>query len=385
VRVAQVVASYQPSLGGVETHVRRVAVELARAGDEVTVLTHQPGGLPAEETIGPLRVLRFPLTVGLANYPLSLPLFGYLRAHASDFDILHAHSYHTLVGQAAVRTGLPFVFTPHYHGTGHTRLRALLHRLYRPVGGRLFAAADAVICVSAAERDLVAGDFRDAVGKVRVIPNGIDPRPVGVPRQRTAAGRGPAAIAVAGIGDAGPVVLAIGRLERYKHVDLIITACRALSAEVTLVVVGSGPDRPRLERLAGEGGSGCSVRFTGRVSDDELAELLAAATVVTSASEHEAFGLIVADGLAAGARVVASAIPAHYEVGRLAGADAPIVHVDPANTTQFAAALAGALAMGRPPAGRVRLPSWAEVAEQTRELYGSVAPRGRRPRSRELA
>jgi glycosyltransferase involved in cell wall biosynthesis len=375
VRVAQVVASYHPVRGGVETHVRRIAEGLALAGDEVTVLTHQTSGLPAEEAVGPVRVLRFPLTVGLANYPLSLSLFGYLRTHASDFDILHAHSYHTLVGQAAIRTGPPLVFTPHYHGTGHTRLRALLHRLYRPAGGRLFAAADAVICVTAADSGLVTCDFPGTEGKVRVIPNGTDPRPARAPRQRAAGCDAPAE----------QVVLAIGRLERYKRMDLIITACRALGAEVTLVVVGDGPDRPRLERLACETGSGGSVRFTGRISDDELDELLTTATVVTSASEHEAFGLIVADGLAAGARVVASAIPAHREVGRLAGADAPIVYVDPANTGEFAAALAAALALGRPSAGRVRLPTWGDVVEQVRELYEEVVPRDRGARRKEPA
>lgn len=376
-RVAQVVASYHPVRGGVETHVRRVAEGLASAGDEVTVLTHQTGGLPAEEAVGAVRVLRFPLTVNLLNYPLSLPLFGYLRAHASDFDIVHAHSYHTLVGQAAIRTGPPFVFTAHYHGTGHTRLRALLHRLYRPAGGRLLAAADAVICHSAAERDLVTGDFPGTKGKVRVIPAGTDPRPAGAPRQRSARGVAPAE----------RVVLAVSRLERYKHVDLIITACRALGTEVTLVVVGDGPDRPRLERLASETGSGGggSVRFTGRISDAELGELLTVAAVVASASEHEAFGLIVADGLAAGARVVASAIPAHREVGRLAGADAPIWYVDPANTGEFAAALAAALALGRPSAGRVRLPSWGDVVGQVRELYGEVAPHDRGAGRRETA
>lgn len=354
---------------------RRVAEELALLGDEVTVLTHQPGGLPAEEAMGPVRVLRFPPTVNLLNYPLSLPLFGYLRAHASDFDIVHAHSYHTLVGQGAIGTGLPFVFTTHYHGTGHTRLRALLHRLYRPAGGRMLAAADALICHSAAERDLVTGHFPGTEGRVRVIPAGTDPRPAGVPRQR-------------GIERAGQVVLVVGRLERYKHVDLIITACRAIGPEVSLVVVGEGPDRPRLERVAndsGPAGSGGSVRFLGRVSDAELGELLTAAAVVTSASEHEAFGLIVADGLAAGARVVASAIPAHREVGRLAGADAPIAYVDPANTAEFTAALTVALAMGRPSAGCVRLPSWGDVARQLRELYGEVATHNRGARRREPA
>ena len=93
----------------------------------------------------------------------------------------------------------------------------------------------------------------------------------------------------------------------------------------------------------------------------------------------------MADGLAAGARVVASAIPAHREVGRLAGADAPIVYVDPANTGEFAAALAAALAMGRPSAGQVRLPSWGDVVEQVRELYGEVAPNDRGARRKEPA
>lgn len=381
-RVAQVVASYHPRIGGVETHVRRIAEGCAAAGDEVTVLTHQTGDLPAVGRIGPVQVLRFPLTVRMAHYPVSLPLFGYLRERAADFDVVHAHSYHTLVGQAAARSRLPFVFTPHYHGTGHTRLRALLHQVYRPLGGRLFAAADAVICVSAAERDLVTGDFPAAADKVRVIPNGTDPRQWLAGGLSAGSGVGPAGGLAggpaAGSAESKPVVLVVGRLERYKNVDLIIRACRVLGAGVTLVIAGDGEDRERLEQLAGPGGS---VRFAGRVSDAELDELLATATVVTSASDHEAFGLIVADGLAAGARVVASGIPAHLEVGRLAGTDAPITYVDPRDTREFTAALAAALALGRASGGRVHLPSWTGVADQTRELYAWVAgSRGRRAR-----
>ena len=379
-RVAQVVASYHPTRGGVETHVRRIAEGLALAGDEVTVLTHQPGRLPAVEAVGPVRVLRFPLTVDLANYPLSLPLFRYLRAHASDFDIVHAHSYHTLVGQAAIRAGRPFVFTPHYHGTGHTRLRALLHRLYRPAGGRLFTAADAVICRSAAERDLVAGDFPAAAGEGAGDPGWHRPsargraRGSGVPRRRSRWCSPSAGLSgtSAWTSSSRPAVRSAPKSPWSSSATA--RTGRALNGL---------PARPA--RRLGPGGSGGSVQFAGRISDAELDQLLATAAVVTSASEHEAFGLIVADGLAAGARVVASAIPAHREVGRLAGADAPIVYVDPADTGEFAAALAAALAMGRPPAGRVRLPSWGEVAEQTRELYGSVALHDRRARRREPA
>jgi len=356
-RIAHVVASYYPRHGGVETHVRRIGEACACAGDEVTVLTHATGTAPAVNYVGPVRVLRFPETVRSVRYPLSLPLFRYLAEHTGDFEVAHAHSYHTLVGQAAARSGLPFVFTPHYHGTGHTWASALLHRIYRPAGAWVLANADAVICVSQAERDLLTRDFPTVARKIRVIPNGSDPSLL--PRQRS----GP---------PGPPVLLTMGRLERYKNVDLLIRAFSGLRSEATLVVVGDGPDRARLERAAAPVGR---VRFTGRISDAELSELIATADVVASASDHEAFGLAVADGLTAGARVVASAIPAHLEVGRMAGAAAPITYVNPRDTGEFTAALSAALIEGKASAGRAWLPSWREVAGQTRALYAVVSRR----------
>ncbi len=237
-RIAHVVASYHPAVGGLETHVKALADGCAAAGDQVTVLTHQASDdLAADEWAGAVRVLRFPLTVRAHHYPVSRDLFRYLREHAGDFDLIHAHNYHNLTGQAALSRGRPrrpLVFTPHYHGTGHTRLAAVLHQLYRPVGARLFRGADTVVCVSSAERDLVVAKFPAAAGKVTVIPNGIGPA-----REVPAGGHA---------GEREPVVLAIGRLERYKNVDLIIKAFGELPGPARLVIVGDGPDRPRLER-----------------------------------------------------------------------------------------------------------------------------------------
>ncbi|HWG00656.1 MAG TPA: glycosyltransferase family 4 protein [Trebonia sp.] len=369
-RIAQVVASYHPRIGGVETHVRRIAEGCAVAGDDVTVLTHQAPGQPAEETIGPVRVLRFQLTLRSQVYPFSWRLFRYLGQHAAEYDVVHAHSYHTLAGQAAPRAGLPFVFTPHYHGTGHTPFAAALHRVYRPFGGRLFTSADAVICVSSAERALIVRDFPQTASKVTVIPNGTQARVTAARAADTTAGT-------------RRLVLTIGRLERYKNTDLVIRAFRALPFRAELVIVGDGADRARLEEIARSGEPGHPVRFTGEIPDDELDALLATATVVTSASHHEAFGLILADGLTAGARVVASAIPAHREVGMLAGPAAPVTFVEPGDTAEFTAALAGALDAGRVPAGSVSIPSWSDVAGRTRDVYARVTAGGH-ARRREL-
>ena len=357
-RIAQLVASYHPQIGGIETHVIRLAQGLVEAGDGVTVLTHQVGEAPMDEEMGPVRVRRFPLTARSRNYPLSLSMFRYLRQHASEFDLIHAHNYHTLVGHAAIGRDLPFIFTPHYHGTGHTAFRATLHQLYRPVGARLFAAADAVVCVSDAERGRVVVDFPDVARKVVTIPNGTDLKQRVPGRDRITLD--------------GPMVLTVGRLERYKNVDLIIDAFRALPSPATLVVVGDGPDRERLERQADADVPGRPVVFTGRVSDAKLDSLLAQACVVTSASDHEAFGLSLADGLASGARVVASRIPAHAALARLAGDNAPVTLVDPRNTRKFTDVLATSLSASQHRTGDLKLPSWAQVVEKTRELYGQV-------------
>ena len=361
-KIAQVVASYHPAVGGLETHVRELAEGCAAAGDQVTVLTHQAAGArpgtTSSEWAGAVRVIRFPLTVRAQHYPVSRGLFRYLREHAAEFDLIHAHNYHNLTGQAALGRRRPLVFTPHFHGTGHTRLANVLHQLYRPAGARLFRAADAVVCVSAAERDLVLDRFPAVAGKLVVIPNGIAPaRPV------PPSDAEPPAM---------PMVITVGRLERYKNVDLIIRAVWALPDPATLVIVGDGPDRARLEQYSRARPGGGPVRFAGRVPDEALARLLAQASVMVSASDHEAFGLTLGEGLTGGTRVVASDIPAHTSLAELAGAGAPVTLADPRDTGRFSGLIAAALAAGRIPAGAVTLPSWADVTARTRELYATL-------------
>ena len=73
--------------------------------------------------------------------------------------------------------------------------------------------------------------------------------------------------------DYGDFVLSVGRLDRAKRVDLLIEAAAASSFSV--VVAGDGPDRGRLEELAGERSLDGRVRFLGRVSEEELADLYA--------------------------------------------------------------------------------------------------------------
>lgn len=339
-RIALAGPGYPPTPGGVEQVLAQTARALSRAGHEVEVFVQErrpPHGSPhpdglapteaAAEQDGGVRVHRFP-SRGPHDYPLAPGLARALAERSRGFDLVHGHSYHALTGLTAALTAhAPFVFTPHYHGTGHSPLRAALHRVYRPLGAQAFRRAAAVVCVSGAEAGLVAQHFPEAAAKCFVVPNGVDPQPIRAARPYP---------------DEPPTLLSVGRLERYKRVDRLIEAFAELAYQgldgaggpgspgglagfggAQLVIVGAGPDRARLtalaSRLAAAGAPGtAAIRFPGRIGDDELHRWLRTARVLCSLSEHEAFGLAPAEALVAGARVVLSDIPAHRELASAA-------------------------------------------------------------------
>ncbi|AEV87790.1 glycosyl transferase [Actinoplanes sp. SE50] len=353
-RIGVVSNAYHPDIGGVETHVRRLCAGLIAAGDDVEVLTQHAGR--TTEVVDGVLVRRFPLTVPARDYRISLPLWRWVRDHAVEYDVLHTHSYHALVSLGATlgRHPTPLVFTPHYHGTGHTRIRAALHPIYRPFGRRIVGRAGRIICVTEAERDLLHRDFPEARGRAVVIPNGTDPRPV-VPGKRTGV-RG---------------IVCAGRLEHYKRVDRVIRAIAELGPAYRLDVVGDGPALGALRQVTGRLGVAGRVVFHGRLDDAAFAGCLARASAAVSASAHEAFGMTVADALAAGIPTVASPIPAHRELTGMAGSNAWVRLTDPEDTTALADALRDAVAAGRS-ATAAPLPTWDDVVAATREVYSAI-------------
>ena len=95
----------------------------------------------------------------------------------------------------------------------------------------------------------------------------------------------------------GTAYMVLAELMAHKRIDVAVRAFNAL--RLPLVVVGDGPELRRLRRLAGP-----TITFTGRVSDERVAELLAAsrALVVTATEE---FGIAAVEALAAGRPVIA--------------------------------------------------------------------------------
>lgn len=110
----------------------------------------------------------------------------------------------------------------------------------------------------------------------------------------------------------GARVAYVGRIERYKNVDVLIRAVASLRPrfpDLELVVIGEGGDRPRLERLCQTLGATSCVRFVGFVSEAEKDRWLASSRVCVCPSAKEGWGLTVIESNAVGTPNVATDAP----------------------------------------------------------------------------
>jgi len=356
VKIAFATGHYHPFAGGVETHVEQIARRLVVEGHRVAVFTQSDDPLwPSQETIDGVQVRRFRVAVPSRNFALSPPLVRALMAERGKWDVVHVHGYHSIVPLLATLAGArPLVFTPHYHGTGHSPLRKALHLPYRRFGALITSASRRVICVSEAELALLTSHFPGVCGKARVIPNGVD-----LAKLRAA---------VPFAGDKKTIVSA-GRLETYKHVEDTLRALARLSPDYQLVVIGAGPDRARLEAIGRGLGLADRVRFLGRIGSDELYRWYRTADVYVTMSSNEAMGITILELLACGARVVATDIPAHREVNDRVGRALTIVPRT-AGSSELARAIE--VAASTPFVENMRIPTWDEVTDATRAVYDEV-------------
>jgi glycosyltransferase involved in cell wall biosynthesis len=370
-RVGLVVPRFTPFHGGVETITEHAAAALAAKGAEVTVVTQVPrgSGLPPREEHDGYVVERHNLPFG-DSFDVPSPAAARAAWRGGRFDVVWVHNYHTpLAWLAAERAKAPLVFNPYYHGGGHSFLRETLQPAYRPAARRLMATSHRIVVLSDAEADLVLRDFPRQVNRDKVV---VVPPAVADPVRGCVPYKG-------GL----PVVLTVARQEPYKRTDLLIRAVAELrrrEVPARLVVVGDGSSLATCRDLAARLGAQDVVTFTARADEETLGRWWASASLYATASQHESYGIGLAEALVAGLPVVASGIAAHHEVIRRAGtrALARLCEVDAPDVdavSQYAGAMAQLLSSTescKERAARCILPSAAEMAEQLLETLSSA-------------
>lgn len=211
-----------------------------------------------------------------------------LRRALRGADAVHTHLVHADVfgplaaGRAAVFS------TKHNDDRFRTGPWRFAERL-------LARRARRVVAISHALKSFQVDRVGLPADKVEVIHYGMDEPPA-------AWGENPELA----LGD-GPVLACVARLEPQKGVDVALRAvhqCTSAQSEPTLVVLGEGPERPRLEGLARE--LGVRLLLPGRVPD--VSAVLRRADLLVHPARWEGFGLAVLEAMLCSLPVVATNI-----------------------------------------------------------------------------
>lgn len=204
--------------------------------------------------------------------------------------------------------------------TSSHRARGDIRGPRRHLIGWAYRHADAVVAVSEGLRQEFITDFGLDPAHTPLIHNPIDIERIAVMAQAAKSEPSP-------IMGTGPLILGIGRLHRSKGFDLLIRAfAMTANRSARLVLLGEGPDRAALLRLAAELDVADRVHLAGFVSDPE--RWLAHASIFVLSSRWEGFGNVIVEAMACGLPVLATDCPSgpadilrHGETGFLVPAE----------------------------------------------------------------
>lgn len=285
--------------------VAEALAELARLGVANTVRAVRPfyrGGPTVSDFLVPARWMRFfSLPGGWGLSTSGAFLFARLlaevrRLHASHpVHVIHAHSA-LPCGHAALLLSrelkIPFVVTVHGLDAFSSRqVEGRAGEWCARISRSVYRSACSVICVSEKVRDQVIEGAGPRVNST-VIYNGVDPE-------------------VFSASDSEPdelVILGVGNLIPIKGHELLLQAFAAVQnrfPSVVLEVIGDGPERSHLQKLAEEQGIAGKVRFRGRQSRRQVADAMRRATVFALPSRYEGLGCVYLEAMSAGKPVIA--------------------------------------------------------------------------------
>ncbi len=311
--IAQVAPYFWPHFGGVESHVLALAQQLNTLGHHITVYTANHAKLSATEDVFGVDVVRVPQLVNLFTTPVAPAFKRHLRRHIRETgtEVVHLHWPPPLTERfasiAARAANVPTVMTYHCDLELPSVIGRFAVSFYlRWLAPRALYQARRVIATTssyAATSRLIWNV------DVEVIPNAVD-------IQRFHPGLDGTSIREKhGLGD-DPFILFTGRLVPHKGHSTIIQALSLLPAPTKLLIIGTGPMRPKLEDMIRRLGLEERVIFVGTVTEEELPLYYAATNVcvLPSIARLEAFGIVGLEAMACGKPVILSDIPGVREV-----------------------------------------------------------------------
>jgi glycosyltransferase involved in cell wall biosynthesis len=331
VRILTIVHELPPIGGGGGRSAFELCRELAAAGHDADAVTMAYSGLAREETIEGVRILRAPCKrrkpeISYTDEKLSfvggaLPLVRRL-AREKAYDIVHCHFVVPggLIARLLKRTlGAPYIITCHGSDVPgyNPDYFALEHRLMAPVWRSIVRGAAHVIAPSQTLCRLIEATRTPHLPPVSTVPYGFAAHRFAVSRRENR-------------------ILLVSRLLPRKGFQYLLQALAGLHLDWEVNIVGDGPYRPELERIAAE--SQTPVRFWGWLANEsaEMRDLYETSSIFVFPSVAENFPVALLEAMSAGLAIIATNTSGSPEVVGDAG-----VLVPPADSAAIREALVG--------------------------------------------
>ena len=295
---------HNPNAGGAEVHLHQVFGRLARRGHRITLLCS--GWNDADEDILDVDGIRVHRTGRRYTFNLAAPLYYARHLREEPFDIVVEDLNKVpLLAPHWVRAKAPVLLVHHLFGaTAFREANVALATATWLLERMIPDAYRGLPCIAVSDstrQDLVHRGLDGA--EITVIRNGVE-----LERLRPATTRFPE-----------PTVVYLGRLKRYKRIDLALQAVARLAlqgTDVKMIVAGKGDARQDLEEIARGLGISDRVRFAGFVTEAEKEELLSRSWVHVLTSPKEGWGIASVEASACGTPSVVSDSPGLRETVR---------------------------------------------------------------------
>lgn len=306
---------YPPLGAGAAPVCRDLAVEMARQGNRVTVVTMGFGDLAEHELADGVEVIRLKCLrkhehscspMEQLSFIINAERFLDQFLKKCSFDVCHAHFVFP-TGPVALyvkkRYGIPFIMTAHGSDVeGHNKKLSMciMHRLLRPAWKGIVRKAYAVTAPSKHLLRLMKRNYDK--NRYVLIPNGLEIDKYDASGYRKE-----------------KRILVMGRLQSFKNVQTILQAISLLPEDIWngwyVDILGDGPYRSELEKLSRELGINTRVGFHGWIENGTPEQLnyLKGASIYISASHFENCPMSVLEAMAAGCYPLLSDIEGHRQ------------------------------------------------------------------------
>jgi len=300
-KIVQVTPFYYPEIGGVETYVRRLSIELANRGHDVCVVTSR---LPKFPPIGyqeNIKIIRLSC-MGREN-PYPMDLLKTINNIKPDLINTHGFLFYFSFKTSKLYNKYPLVFT--FHGDFQF-LKGFDRIIYgvkcQIIGRNMLTKSDHIIVTSRINKGILIKKFNVPPPKISIIPYGVDhtlftPKKDGILFKNK-------------FNINADYILCVSRLEKEKGIDILLRAYAKIYSkhlEVSLVIIGEGSHKDDFVRLAKKLKISDRVFFVGPFPHGELlTSAYAGARIFVLPSIKEPFGIVLLEAIASGTPIVAS-------------------------------------------------------------------------------